>query len=193
MIEKEEWKEVPGYRGIYEISNFGRVKSLERTIVYPPSKFYPNGRTRVLKEKILTPCVDKKGYQFVQLFTNGNFRSKRVHRLVAEVFIPNIHNFEQVNHKDENKKNNCVDNLEWCTLIYNVNYGTGKYRKTLKKRIPVMQYDLEGNFIREYESATAAVKYLGKKQGNANVLLDTCRGKYKYMFGYIWKFKHNNN
>lgn len=191
MIEKEEWKDIPGYQGVYQISTLGRVKSLERTIVYPPSKSYPNGRTRVLKEKVLTPCVDKKGYQFVQLFTNGNFRSKKVHRLVAEAFIPNIHNFEQVNHKDENKKNNCVDNLEWCTLIYNVNYGTGKYRKTLKKRIPVMQYDLEGNFVREYESATAATKVLGIKQGNAKTLLDTCRGKYKYMFGYIWKFKHN--
>lgn len=191
MTEKEEWKEIPGYQGLYEISNLGRVKSLERTIVYPPSKFYPNGRTRVLKEKFLTPCVDGKGYQFVQLFINGKFRSKKVHRLVAEAFIPNINNFEQVNHKDENKKNNSVDNLEWCTLIYNVNYGTGKYRKTLKRRIPVMQYDLDGNFIREYESATAATKVLGIKQGNARTILQTCRGEYKRMFGYIWKFKHN--
>lgn len=129
MKEIEEWKDVPGYLGYYQISNLGRVKSLNRTIVYSPSKFYPNGRVRVLKEKILTPSVDKKGYEFVQLFINGNYRSKKIHRLVAEVFIPNPNNLEQVNHKDENKKNNKVSNLEWCTLIYNINYGTGKYRK----------------------------------------------------------------
>lgn len=191
MLEKEEWKEIPGYQGIYEISNLGRVKSLKRTIVQSPSERYPNGRTQVLKEKILTPCVDKKGYQFVQLFINGHFRSKKVHRLVAESFIPNKYNLPIINHKDENKKNNCVNNLEWCTPAYNSNYGTGKYRAVQNKRIPVMQFDLNGNFIREFESATAAVKNLGKKQGNSRTLLETCRGKYKYMFGYIWKFKHN--
>lgn len=191
MKEIEEWKDVPGYLGYYQISNLGRVKSLNRTIVYSPSKFYPNGRVRVLKEKILTPSVDKKGYEFAQLFINGNYRSKKIHRLVAEVFIPNPNNLEQVNHKDENKKNNKVSNLEWCTLIYNINYGTGKYRKTLNKRIPVVQYDLDGNLIREYESATAATKVLNIKQGCSRGILETCRGKHKYMFGYIWKFKHN--
>lgn len=191
MKEIEEWKDVPGYLGYYQISNLGRVKSLNRTIVYSPSKFYPNGRVRVLKEKILTPSVDKKGYEFVQLFINGNYRSKKIHRLVAEVFIPNPNNLEQVNHKDENKKNNKVSNLEWCTLIYNINYGTGKYRKTLNKRIPVVQYDLDGNMIREYESATAATKVLNIKQGSSRGILETRRGKHKYMFGYIWKFKHN--
>lgn len=112
MEEKEEWKDIPGYLGYYQISNLGRVKSLERTIVYPPSKYYPNGRTRVLKEKIMTPSIDKKGYQFVQLFINGKFRSKKVHRLVAESFLLNPNNFPQVNHKDENKLNNSVKNLE---------------------------------------------------------------------------------
>lgn len=189
MNEKEEWKDIPGYLGYYKISNLGRVKSLERTIVYPPSKYYPNGRTRVLKEKIMTPCVDKKGYLFVQLFINGKFRSKKIHRLVAEAFIPNINNLPQVNHKDENKKNNSFSNLEWCTLIYNVNYGTGKYRKTLNKRIPVVQYSLDGELIREYESATAATKILNIKQGNAKNILQTCRGVYKSFHGYIWKFK----
>lgn len=189
MEEKEEWKDIPGYLGYYQISNLGRVKSLERTIVYPPSKYYPNGRTRVLKEKIMTPSIDKKGYQFVQLFINGKFRSKKVHRLVAESFLLNPNNFPQVNHKDENKLNNSVKNLEWCTLIYNINYGTGKYRKTLRKRIPVVQYTKDGKLIREYESATAATKILNIKQGYARSILQTCRGVYKYFHGYIWKFK----
>lgn len=190
MIEKEEWKDIPGYQGIYMISNLGRVKSLERTLNYEPSESYPNGRTRVLKEKILSPCRDKKGYLFVQLFINGNFRSKKVHRLVAEAFIPNPLNLEQVNHKDENKQNNKLSNLEWCTNIYNSNYGTGKYRKVLNKRIPVVQYTKENVLVREYESATAATKVLGVSQGCCRQILQTCRGKFKTAFGYIWKFKN---
>ena len=189
MIEKEKWKDIPGYLGYYQISNLGRVRSLERTLTYPKSDMYPNGYTRVLKEKILTPCKDKKGYLFVQLFINGNFKSKRIHRLVAESFISNDLNLPQVNHKDENKQNNRVDNLEWCTNIYNANYGTGKYRKVLKRRIPVVQYTLDGELIREYESATAATKALGISQGYSRTILQTCRGKYRHCKGYVWKFK----
>ncbi len=190
MTEKEVWKDIPEYLGYYQISSLGRVKSLERTITSSPSKKYPNGRTLVLKSKILTPCTDKKGYKFVQLFINNKFRSKKVHRLVAECFIPNPENLPQVNHKDEVKSNNSVDNLEWCSSIYNINYGVGKYKKTLNKRIPVVQYTLDDKLIREYESATAATKVLNIKQGNVRQILQTCRGVYKTMFGYKWKFKN---
>lgn len=190
MIEKEIWKDIPGYLGYYQISSLGRVKSLERTIQYSPSKKYPNGRTVVLKSKIMTPCTDGKGYKFVQLFINNKFRSKKIHRLVAECFISNPNNLPQVNHKDENKQNNAIDNLEWCSLIYNVNYGTGKYRKTLNRRIPVVQYTLDDKIVREYESATSAAKILNKTQGSARQILQTCRGVYKTMFGYKWKFKN---
>lgn len=191
MIEKEVWKDIPGYLGYYQISNLGRVRSLERTITYSPSKTYPNGRTMVLKQRILKPCTDQKGYEFVQLFINNRFRSKKVHRLVAEAFIPNPNNLPQVNHKDEVKNNNKVTNLEWCSASYNVNYGVGKYKKTLGKRIPVVQYTVDNTLVREYESATAAAKSLNKAQGSSRQILQTCRGKYNTMFGYKWKFKNN--
>ena len=189
MVEKEDWRDVPGYQGYYQISNLGRVKSLERSLEYPPSKAYPKGVTKVLKERIMTPCKDKKGYLFVQLFKNGNFKCARIHRLVALTFLPNPENLPQVNHKDENKQNNCLSNLEWCTPKYNVNYGVGKYKKTLNKRIPVIQYTKSWELVREYESATAATKALNVVQGCSRSILLACRGVYKSAFGYYWKFK----
>lgn len=191
MIEKEVWRDIPEYLGYYQISNLGRVRSLERTITYSPSKAYPNGRNMVLKQRVLKPCTDKKGYEFVQLFINNKFRSKKVHRLVAEVFIPNPNNLPQVNHKDEVKNNNKVTNLEWCSAAYNVNYGVGKYKKTLGKRIPVVQYTIDNVLVREYESATAAAKSLNKSQGSSRQILQACRGKHNTTFGYKWKFKNN--
>ena len=109
----EEWKSIPGYEGLYEVSSYGRVKSLER---YKSN----NGGIQLIKEKILKPHNTKKGYLTVQ-FSNKIFK---VHRLVAEAFIPNPDNLPMVNHKDEDKTNNNVDNLEWCTAKYNSNYGT---------------------------------------------------------------------
>lgn len=185
----EVWRDIPGYQGVYQISNLGRVKSLSREITYEPTKFYPNGRVRVLKEKILTPCKDKKGYEFVQLFKNGFFKCKRIHRLVAEAFIPNPDNLPLVNHKDCIRNNNTVDNLEWCTDEYNCNYGGAVEKRISQIRRPVLQYTLNGEFIKEWESATAFVATLGIKQGNGTNILKACKGIYKQAFGYKWKLK----
>lgn len=102
---KEVWKDIKGYEGLYQVSNLGNVKSL---------KFN--------KEKILIPLFDKN-YLFIQLWKNGKYKRYKVHRLVAEAFIPNTNEYSCVNHKDENKQNNCVDNLEWCTNQYNIEYS----------------------------------------------------------------------
>lgn len=190
MEEKEIWEDVPGYQDFYQISNLGRVKSLSRTITYEPTKFYPNGRQRVLKEKILTPCKDKKGYLFVQLFKNGHFKSKKVHRLVAETFIPNPNNYPIVNHKDCVRNNNCVDNLEWCTDEYNCNYNNAVEKRISQIRKPILQYTLDNKFIKEWSSPTEFVKYLGIKQGNGTNILKACNGIYKQAFGYKWKLKN---
>ena len=106
-MKKEYWKPVVGYEGLYEVSNLGRVKSL---------KFG--------KERILKPQKDTSGYLCVTLCKNNNQCQFKVHRLVAEAFIPNPNNLPQTNHKDECKTNNIASNLEWCDRKYNVNYGT---------------------------------------------------------------------
>ena len=115
---KEIWKDIKGYEGLYQISNYGEVKSLEKKAGFS---------TR--KEKILKQHLDKDGYVKVYLCKNNKVKFLSVHRLIAEAFIPNPNNFPQINHKDENKQNNKIENLEWCTCKYNINYGTRTKRQ----------------------------------------------------------------
>ncbi len=117
---KEIWKDIEGYEGLYQVSNLGRVKSLNYK--------------RTGKEKILIYRKHKNGYIYIGLCKDGIVKSFRVHRLVAKTFISNPNNYEEVNHKDEDKSNNCVENLEWCNPKYNANYGNRneKVRKKLK-------------------------------------------------------------
>lgn len=113
-MNTEIWRPIYGYEGLYEVSNLGRVKSL--------------GNDKSRKEKILKPHKHRKGYLVVNLYRNGKMKNFLVHRLVAEAFIPNPYGFEQVNHRDENKANNCSSNIEWCSAKYNTNYGTRNKR-----------------------------------------------------------------
>lgn len=110
----EVWKDIEGYEGLYQVSNMGRVKSLGAT----------NRVGWHLREKILKQTIEPKGYLKVGLRKNNKIQTVRVHRLVANAFLPNPFNLPQVNHKDENKTNNHVENLEWCTNKYNNNYGS---------------------------------------------------------------------
>ena len=119
----EIWKDIPGYEGIYAVSNFGKVKSLQRT------RKGSYGSIRIVYEKILNHKIDKDGYHIVTLSKEGKTKCIGVHRLVAQAFLPNIYNLPMVNHKDENPSNNFVDNLEWCTAKYNNNYGTAIERR----------------------------------------------------------------
>ena len=106
----EEWRDIKGYEGLYQVSSLGRVKSLKDS--------HDNYR-----EKILKPG-NVRGYLHVNLYKDTKRKTYRIHRLVAEAFISNPNNYEEVNHKDEDKTNNCVSNLEWCTREYNMSYGT---------------------------------------------------------------------
>ena len=115
---KEIWKDIPGYEGIYIVSNFGKVKSLQRT------RKGSYGSIRIVYEKILNHKIDKDGYHIVTLSKEGKTKCIGVHRLVAQAFLPNSYNFPMINHKDEDPSNNFVDNLEWCDAKYNCNYGT---------------------------------------------------------------------
>lgn len=173
---REIWLPIKDYVGLYEVSNFGNVRSLG------------NGGSNS-KERILRPS-EVWGYLQVVLYKNGKPKHFRVHRLVAEAFLPNWFDDTQVNHIDENKKNNHVDNLEWCDAKYNTNYGTGIYRMIEKQRNgklskPVLQFTKTGEFVKEWPSTSEA----GRNGFDKSTICHCCNGKRKYYKGYIWKFK----
>ena len=130
-VEQVVRKPVKGYEGYYEVDQFGRVFGLERII-----KVNDNGRNyeKPIAGKQLKQSMHTKGYKTVSLTKDGKTKTLFVHRLVAEAFIPNVDNLPMVNHKDEDKTNNFVENLEWCTNDYNINYGTARRRQAKKIR-----------------------------------------------------------
>lgn len=175
----EEWKDVKDFEGIYQVSNLGRVKSLDRVVTYE------DGRKRFYKGKILRPDETKNGYLHVVLCKDGSQHSVNVHRLVALAFIPNPNNYKEVNHIDEDKTNNCVNNLEWCTRTYNNNYGT-RTQRTQKK---VYQYDLETKeLLKVFPSLTDVTKQLGYDFRNIS---SCCLGKRKQAYNYIWRYDNS--
>ena len=167
----EVYKQIIGYEGLYEVSNLGNVKSLS------------NDKTR--KEKLLSSGIDKDGYLQVGLYKNGKQKRYFIHRLVAQAFLPNPFNLPEVNHKDEDKSNNNVDNLEWCDRKYNVNYGTRTEKVVEKMSKQVAQYDLSGNLIAIWKSVSEIERQLGFVCGNIS---KCCLGKGKTSYGYIWKY-----
>ena len=175
MPDKEIWKDVEELNGAYQISNFGRLKRI---------KNYSNQFTEWESNKIIKWVKDKDGYLTIAIKSpqTGKYTTYKAHRLVAKAFIPNPENLPQVNHKDENKENNSVDNLEWCTSLYNNHYGT----KLVKQSKGVEQYDLSGNLIKSWNSITEAGEYLGIDKSH---IVKCCKGKAKTAYVYIWKYK----
>ena len=164
----EIWCDIEGYEGLYQISNKGRVKSLYKG-----------------SERILKPRDNGRGYLRVQLTKENTSKHIRVHRLVAIAFVSNPHNLPEVNHKDENKKNNCVENLEWCDRRYNVNYGTRNERLSRK----ILQYSKSGEFIREWTGAHEVERILGISHQN---ITQCCKGKRKSAGSFIWRYKEKD-
>lgn len=157
----EEWRDIVGYEGLYEVSNLGRVRR--------------NG-------KILKPSKVRHGYLQIALYKNGIYKRFYIHRLVAYAFIPNPNSYPEVNHRDEDKTNNTVDNLEWCTHEYNNNYGTRNER--LSK--PVLQFDLQGNFISEWPSTAKVEEETGMDHSNIS---KCCSGNRSSAGGFVWRYK----
>ena len=122
---EEIWKDIEGYEGLYQVSNLGRVRSLDRVVIRPHPKDKHLCEYKI-KGRILVQLPLTSGYLFVHLHKEQMHIQATVHRLVAMAFVPNPHNYPCINHKDENKHNNFVSNLEWCTSSYNKRYGTGR-------------------------------------------------------------------
>lgn len=193
---RETWKDVPGYEGLYQVSNLGRVKSLRRKI----NSGLKYSGYKTIPDTILKPSKDKDGYNHVVLWVHNKPTTRRVCRLVATTYIPNPNNYPFVNHKDENKTNDFVwvnddgsideskSNLEWCTAKYNSNYGTAIERRASKRRNgvlskPVLQFNLDGTFVKEWESGAET------RRAGFHHVSKCCNGKCKTSGGYIWKWK----
>lgn len=177
----EVWKDVVGYEGLYQVSNMGRIRSLDREIKCSNS-------VRFYKGRVLSCGKDNHGYLRIILAVAGKHRCRQVHRLVAEAFIPNPNGLPEVNHKDENPLNNCADNLEWCSKVYNLEYGTGRLRSIQAHRRAVQQFDIGGNLIAEFDGVNSAARSIGKPK-DATAITKCCLGKYQTAYGYIWRYK----
>lgn len=166
---EEIWKDIKDYEGYYQVSNLGNVRSLKFNKI-TPLKPYKN--------------VARHGYLEVYLRLPGSKKTFKVHRLVAQAFIENPDNLPQINHKDENKENNCVDNLEWCTNKYNINYGTCIEKITKAVSMKIAQYSLSGELIATFDSQIEAARQTGTRQGSISGCIN---GVNKTAGGYIWK------
>ena len=149
-------KDVVGYEGLYAVTSCGKVWSYKR-------------------QKFLKPASDKKGYFKVVLYKNGKCKNYKIHRLVAEAYIPNPDNLPQVDHIDNDKTHNYINNLQWITNRNNVRKGRNK---------PILQYDLNGNFIREWECANDVGREVQSH------ICACAKGKLSTAYGYKWKYKN---
>lgn len=180
----EIWKPIKGYEGLYEVSNFGRVRSLDMILPCVANGFKT---TRVRHGVLRKFHTGHSGYQYVLLLNNKHKRNFRVHRLVAQAFIPNPQNLPEVNHKDEDKSNNRADNLEWCTSSYNHCYGSTIERAADKIRKSVYQISMDGNTIQKFKSVTEAEEATGIQ---TSAISGCCKGSYGYKTagGYRWRY-----
>ena len=181
MSESEVWKDVVGYEGLYQVSNKGNIYSVERK----------DTLGRNWGGLILKPVCDPRGYLKVVLHKNGIRKDKRIHRLVTEAFIPNQNNCLEINHKDEIKTNNHVENLEWCTREHNINHGerTEKARQKLSKRVKAVN-------VKSGEIITFSSTMEARNKGYSSAVSEACRGVYNkgigdghFYRGYQWYYE----
>ena len=181
---EKQWKQIPGYEGLYEVSEDGDVRSVAQF-----TRFH-NIRTRKTPRR-LRPFKTRDGYMRFTLSNRGVARHMSAHRIVALAFIPNDEGLPQINHKDENPLNNKVSNLEWCTGKQNCNYG--QHRQRISQRLkfkhhlakPVARLDDDGNIIETYPSCNEAARRMGVRSENIS---RCCIGRYKRVCGYKWQY-----
>lgn len=209
---EEVWKDVVGYEGLYQVSNLGRVKSLERLIEDKKGRLK---RKRVYKEKLLHLNLCKNGYCIVCLFRNQKKKFSYVHRLVADAFIPNPERKPEIDHINGIRNDNRIDNLRWVSHKENMNNPIFKIRqkelpklcgesspnwgrKASKEKLKrmsvgmalahgysVLQFSKDGKFIKKWLCGAIAARELGL---NINHIYDCCKGRLKTSGGFVWKF-----
>lgn len=179
---EEEWKDIDGYEGYYQVSSFGRVRSLDRYVKDTRRNCFNFVKGRIMSQS----NADKEHYRQVGLSKDGKVTTCLVHRLVAQAFIPNPNNLPQVNHKDENRENNNVDNLEWCTAEYNTNYGTRALRQGISSGKTVYQYNKDGVLENTYYSSREAERILNI---SSNSIRSCCIGRIVTANGFVWSYK----
>ena len=183
---EEVWKDIEGYEGRYQVSNLGRIKSFLHVGVRKDVESLDD------YSHIIKPIHDACGYCNVRLRRNDKGKTVKVHRLVAMAFIPNPNKLPEINHKDEDKDNNCVSNLEWCDRVYNMQYGTWVSRNPRLR--PVAQFSLDGKLIKEYKTIREASRETGIRHENirncaAKQIINKEKGYYaKSAGGYKWEF-----
>lgn len=206
---KEVWKDIKGYEGLYQVSNLGRVKSLDRKVKNRNSYSIRKGRIIKLKLKVRKAKYNREDV-YVVLSSESLQKKFSVARLVSIAFLPNPENLPQVNHKDENTKNNFVyvsddgtvdpdkSNLEWCSCGYNINYGTRNNRVSVSMKgnnnnhgymCPVLQFTLNGEYVKEYPTTVDASKETGVNAGNIWQAINGY-GRRKTAGGFVWKYKN---
>jgi hypothetical protein len=188
-MKNEIWKPIKGYEGIYEVSNLGHVRSLDRKV----SKLTKYGTMAVfnIKGRLLKGTTTWHGYQSVNIrHTDGKFYPRLIHRLVAKAFVPGYFDGADVNHIDENKQNNRFDNLEWVTKTENNNHGSHTQKATahcVEERKPIIQMTLNGDFVAKYAHSREAAEKTGIHRWQ---IRKCCEGakKYKTAGDYRWRY-----
>lgn len=182
MKNQEIWKDIEGYEGIYQVSSMGRIRALDR--------IKPNSFGQIAKGHIMAFCDNGNGYVWVSLWKNGKGRMRYVHRLVANAFLKNDKKLPQVNHKNEDKKDNRVENLEYCDAKYNCNYGNRKInaknafvKNGTNRAIDI--YDINGNFIKTCQLSNDACVEFGVNRRGMYLM---CNGITKSSKGYRFAF-----
>ena len=167
----ETWKPIQGYEGNYEVSNYGRVRSLN---------YHLAGLPRIIK-----PTMTVNGYLYVSLSKDGKRKTFAVHRLVAMAFVANPRGLPEINHRDEDKTDNCAWNLEWLCHRDNCNFGTRNARMAKALAKPVLQLDLDGNLVRRWPSLEEVRRQIGFDPGRISLC---CNGKRKSHRAFRWRF-----
>jgi hypothetical protein len=188
----EIWKDIEGYDGAYQVSNMGRVKSVARVT----TRLCQYGiREYRIPERIMRTRFGTSGYLCVNLHHEGKQVTEMIHRLVALHFCKGYADGMTVNHIDEVKTNNRADNLEWCDRQYNINYGTGKWRREKFNARPVEQLTMDGKHIAYHDNVSQAARAVGC---DPSTIRAVCNGKHgakncQTAKGYRWRYKEETD